>query len=490
MKIRQINQNKGEGNMKINNHLSSFYKPMQKFLVLAILVSSTLWAQGQTFNTVNNGSWVSPGVWQGGNVPTHSGGLNNKSTVNINHNVTLIDESFTSLNNTANLTINIGLETAANLVIDYNFTISSTIDIVVYAGSTFQIGNAPSDPLYNYCDSTSVENSIFKVEGSSNTPTLHIKSGATFIVYGDFLVNNKFNIIVEDGANFIVKGSFTAGNSADVNFQGAGGYIGCDMNFDNGAVIKLDVGSIYVGGDLLFGNSADIYMSGSDIEVKGGICSFQGIGSGAVVELHGDTLNPSTISAGYICQDVDIDPVPGIIIEDISTLPIELIHFEATATSYSIDVLWSTATEINNNFFTIERSSDMITWDIIGVVAGAGTTSAVHNYQFADQSPAAGLTYYRLKQTDFDGSFEYFAPIAVVFDPASDEINFKVLKTFESWYVSLPGDNEFKVEVYDLSGRRLFSGNGVNNISIPAQGHPVIMRVIKGNVQAVSRIVM
>jgi hypothetical protein len=488
MIIRQLNQTEGKGNTNINHHLSSFYKPMQKILVLAMLLSSAFWAQAQ-IATISNGSWTDSSIWNTTDFPSYSGGLPGGTQIYVDHNVHLEGQTFFSGNQSNNLQIHIGQNGPATLIVDYDFLISKTVNIVIYANSTLQIGNSPGTN-YDYCTDTLNTNSLFHIDDSNKNPSLTVKDGGTFHLYGDFKVENKFNITIETGGEFIVEGSFTAGNSADVTFAGAGGYVGCDMNFDNGAVIKLDVGSLYVGGDLLFGNSADIYMSGSDIEVKGGICSFQGIGSGAVVELHGDTLNPSTISAGYICQDVDIDPVPGIIIEDISTLPIELIHFEATAASYSVDILWSTATEINNNFFTIERSPDMITWDIIGVVAGAGTTSAVHNYQFADQSPAAGLTYYRLKQTDFDGSFEYFAPVAVVFDHASEEIDFKVLKTFESWHVSLPGETEFIVEVYDLSGRKLYSGNGVNNISIPAQGHPVIMRVVRGNSQVISRIVM
>ncbi len=78
-----------------------------------------------------------------------------------------------------------------------------------------------------------------------------------------------------------------------------------------------------------------------------------------------------------------------------------------------VDLNWQTATEFNNHGFEIQKSQDGITWRNIGFVNGQGTTSERHTYHFKDQQPFQGDNYYRLRQIDFDGKFEY-SSIAVV----------------------------------------------------------------------------
>lgn len=90
---------------------------------------------------------------------------------------------------------------------------------------------------------------------------------------------------------------------------------------------------------------------------------------------------------------------------DNSPLPIELLHFNAEGTPERIvRCSWSTATETNNDFFTIERSRDGISFEAIGEVPGAGNSTIPRNYEWPDRAPYAGLGYYRLRQTDFNGS--------------------------------------------------------------------------------------
>ena len=68
---------------------------------------------------------------------------------------------------------------------------------------------------------------------------------------------------------------------------------------------------------------------------------------------------------------------------------------------------WTTATEINNDYFTIERSADGVVWETVSKVNGAGNSGQDLSYEAYDQSPVAGTSYYRLKQTDFDGQSSY-----------------------------------------------------------------------------------
>jgi len=88
-------------------------------------------------------------------------------------------------------------------------------------------------------------------------------------------------------------------------------------------------------------------------------------------------------------------------------LPINLLAFNAKYNGNTVDVTWTTASETNNDYFTIERSFDEENFVTIGTVKGAGTSSHENQYSIEDSETYSGLVYYRLKQTDNDGSFEY-----------------------------------------------------------------------------------
>jgi hypothetical protein len=467
---------------------------LRTILVLLLIVIVHLTYGNKYYYTIKSGNWEADSVWKNGEVPSYTGELPNRTYIKINHDVHLVEQSFTSGNQSNRLEIHIGEAGPAKLFVDHDFLIKKGVDITIYENSALQVGTVPEYELFDFCDTTYTGNyrrSLFDVDGSNNDPTLRIKGHASFLVYGDFKVNNKFTITVDEHGSFEVKGNFDAGNSADVSFSGAGGSVGCTMSFDNQAIIHLNVGVLNVGGDLLFGNTGDIHMSASTIDVKGGLCSFHGQGSGAVIKLHGDTLNePSEISVGYICSDVDMDTVPGIIIRDIS-LPIKLMTFTAEITELQVIIHWITATEINNNFFTLERSRDLNSWEIIGYITGAGTTSQISTYRFIDTDPLEGLSYYRLKQTDFDGAFEYFDPVAVTFSSGFEEPDFIVLKNGSSWTIHVEGEGDFIVDVYAMNGHRIASGTGMNMLNFASPGQAVIVRVTNtGRSVARSKVIM
>jgi hypothetical protein len=88
-------------------------------------------------------------------------------------------------------------------------------------------------------------------------------------------------------------------------------------------------------------------------------------------------------------------------------LPIELTRFEVNCQGSEKLLSWTTATEINNHYFTLERSFDALHWEVAGTVQGAGTSLTIINYTFTDTRQDYRTVYYRLKQTDYDGTFEY-----------------------------------------------------------------------------------
>jgi hypothetical protein len=101
-----------------------------------------------------------------------------------------------------------------------------------------------------------------------------------------------------------------------------------------------------------------------------------------------------------------------------SPLPIELISFDAEVIQNEVSLKWTTASETNNHFFTIERSKTGEEWESLIKIPGAGTISEVRNYETSDGFPHSGVSYYRLKQTDFDGQFSYSSIKRVEIDKA------------------------------------------------------------------------
>ena len=90
-----------------------------------------------------------------------------------------------------------------------------------------------------------------------------------------------------------------------------------------------------------------------------------------------------------------------------TVLPIEMTYFKGQAIAEGSLLEWQTATEEKNQGFEIQRSQDGKHWENIGFKTGAGTTLEVQNYQFIDGQSLSGVNYYRLKQLDYDGSFEF-----------------------------------------------------------------------------------
>ena len=104
----------------------------------------------------------------------------------------------------------------------------------------------------------------------------------------------------------------------------------------------------------------------------------------------------------------------------ISILPVELSYFEATKhATEGVMLNWITESELNNNYFDIERSVDGISWETIGQVEGNETSQVSMAYSYHDQTALSGYYYYRLKQVDFDGSANYSETKAVHITTAS-----------------------------------------------------------------------
>jgi len=107
-------------------------------------------------------------------------------------------------------------------------------------------------------------------------------------------------------------------------------------------------------------------------------------------------------------------------------LPVSLINFNAKKNDFTTVLSWSTLSETNNDFFTIERTLDGVNFTEIDKLKGAGNHNGILNYSSLDTNPANGKNYYRLKQTDFDGKFEYSKLVMVEFEGIISEKSISV----------------------------------------------------------------
>ncbi|WP_170916556.1 T9SS type A sorting domain-containing protein [Dyadobacter psychrophilus] len=138
-----------------------------------------------------------------------------------------------------------------------------------------------------------------------------------------------------------------------------------------------------------------------------------------------------------------------------STLPVNLAEFNAKAAGNGVRLSWRTATETDNAGFYIERSVNGFSWQDIGFVAGNGTTKKTNDYLFGDENPFPGTNYYRLRQTDFDGSIAHSRVKAVTINLADTDL-YVWADTGRTAYV-VSKDAIEQVTVINLSGRLVAS---------------------------------
>jgi len=171
-------------------------------------------------------------------------------------------------------------------------------------------------------------------------------------------------------------------------------------------------------------------------------------------------------------------------------LPVTLINFDANCQNEKAAINWTTASEINNDYFTIERSSDAENFKEIATVNGNGNNS---NYSWADDTPINGTAYYRLKQTDFNGDFEYHGVRAVSCEQSNDISIYP--NPFENSFTVQLSENTYPitVEIIDYLGRNVHSQvieSATNEIAFKelAKG-TYFIKVFNETTQAVERIV-
>jgi hypothetical protein len=147
-----------------------------------------------------------------------------------------------------------------------------------------------------------------------------------------------------------------------------------------------------------------------------------------------------------------------------SNLPIELLSFTALPKDSNVKLNWSTASESNNAHFNLERSADGLNFTSIDEIKGAGSSAETLNYSLLDEKPLDGISYYRLKQTDFDGQTSYSDKKSVKYN-FRDELVIKIYPNPFSYETTFHTNREVKnslLIVYDSYGQKV---KQINNFS-------------------------
>jgi hypothetical protein len=140
-------------------------------------------------------------------------------------------------------------------------------------------------------------------------------------------------------------------------------------------------------------------------------------------------------------------------------LPIELLNFTAEPVENEVQLAWTTASETNNSFFTVERSTDGIHFEDVVKQEGAGNSNGIRNYDALDANPYLGVSYYRLKQTDFNGDFTYSDMVPVNFLGENRIALNSISANRDNRTLNIrctnPANAEIKIEIFDSNGRLL-----------------------------------
>jgi hypothetical protein len=132
-----------------------------------------------------------------------------------------------------------------------------------------------------------------------------------------------------------------------------------------------------------------------------------------------------TIATGTGTATYTVTPTSGICSGSVFTvtvtviydpLPVELVNFTADVDDEKVTLHWKTASELNNDYFEVQRFINQEEIKVIGRINGQGTTNETNEYEFADMWPVNGVAYYRLKQVDLDGEHEYSTILRVNYD--------------------------------------------------------------------------
>jgi len=271
-----------------------------------------------------------------------------------------------------------------------------------------------------------VINSGGTLDGGS-TYSLDVRSQATLYVCGTLIVrdqtfSNGSYVTVCSGGNLTVNGTLeNKNNSQDIFINGTMTVNGPFIN-DAGGEMYIGAGGKIVIPNGPFTNTGSVFCNGSSVGCSGLPCS---IGC--------------------------------------TSLPVELLGFGAKRVDNKVFVDWTTASEINNDYFIVQKSYDAKEVIEVARVKGSGNSTVMHQYSSVIDDPFGGLVYYRLCQVDYDGTIHYYPFQAVKTKSGLDGVTvFPNPSNGSDLFISYIGDKEIAtISINDISGKEVFSQSNI-----------------------------
>jgi Secretion system C-terminal sorting domain len=348
--------------------------------------------------------------------------------------------------------------------------------------------------------------------GGANAKKLYITSDATYIYFGAEIAAETWQKV-----GFVINTKSGGGATVLPNDPWKHGINYTYANQPD-YVIKIDLGSSY--GELRSSNGTDFSTSTTiSSDVKADATQFvevrvlkTDLGSPSSLQAqlyisgntdceHGvfdavpDETNQNNWNGGLGCLSITpANPgTPNMTLANYTSLvvlPIELTTFTAKPNNSTVNLAWQTASEKGNSHFDIERSANGKDWSKIGMVKGSGTSQQKLDYRFTDEGPLSILNYYRLKQVDLDGQFNYSPVVTAVVGKGKLKGIFPNPTTDKVTLVGNDLTNDDVVTIFDLNGRNIktqkVSGSQID-VSDLAKGF-YILSISDINGQSVDRV--
>ena len=285
---------------------------------------------------------------------------------------------------------------------------------------------------------------------SSNTLTLGA-SGTPKSLTTDNLTTINVNGTLEIWGDLIIKNNLTWNITGSVIIHGK-----VDLG-TNGNLAVTNTGTLTIAGDVTATNNTNFVIDGT-VTIGGNLSVGNGstISGTGIVSLTGTCADGTSAFCG------------------VGPLPIQLIAFQAIQKDNKIVIYWSTSSEINFDYFDVEKSTNGENFSTLAKISGYGTSYERHDYSLIDANPFIGKNYYRLKSVDFDGYTETFKVVGVDYAaekgfsifPNPSEGN---LINFQLNYVP---EGEFIIAIYDNVGNvinRIYASNADQVLSYNGQ---------------------
>ncbi|MDX2284126.1 MAG: T9SS type A sorting domain-containing protein [Bacteroidia bacterium] len=412
--------------------------------------SFQLYTSGTKFNNYGSFTAGSFTLSSGAAFVNHAGGTASSSTIEVNSNSSL--ENAGTWNANGNVRVN------SNGSLQNNNTLSIT-------------GNIENNGEFDSDGELSAGGNI-QMNGSSRTGL----SGSVSIA-GNVEANKELaqSGLMDIGGNLTVNGSGRITVS---------GIISVDGNLTNNGQLN--------GPAVASGNWGRINVSGNSTQNGGGKLQYN-------LDVCDAGLPPGGLDVNYGSKQ---SSVTHCVNSPVVNLPVEWGGLSAAPAAAGIELRWNTYKELNNDFFSVERSPDARSFQQVGEVPGAGTSSQPQTYTFTDANPPGGTVYYRIRQTDYDGQHSFSAVVEAAWEAPAFSMYFFPNPVADQGTLRVMADQDGPavIQVMDQQGRTVARAEtglraGQNDVEFAADtwapglyvvelrrsggGAPVTLKVIK-----------